>query len=442
MKQQFRGYYQPSENELDALWKRGLIVLDTNALLNFYRYSRTTREDFLSLLTSVKQRLWLPHQVGLEFHRNRLDVIEQQDQAFGSIETALTKAKSLVEKELNGFRRHPSLNRQGITQALEAGLRGVQETITESRRVFAEAPFIDNGVDTVLAAITELFDSRVGVPFSERELAAIHDEGSTRYEKSIPPGYKDQAKPEPDRYGDLVLWRQMLARGSESKLPVIFITDDGKDDWWQNFKGRTMGPRVELIEEFYDATDQRIHFYTPEGFLQYAKDLGGSPGIRDESIGEVQLVSEAPYRAVEMLSEQLTSLTRRRERLEQEMRLQDDSPDGGTTRHQRELRQLELELAELTKALAESSDRHLRMKELIVATEHQEDRRDLLLQLDRLSSERIQTQSTYSAISTRIEQLSRFDRHKSPSRSNMLRQEIERLEAEIEKTALAIEELQ
>lgn len=442
MKQQFRGYYQPSSQEMNDLWARGLIVLDTNALLNFYRYSGSTRADFFSLLASIQERLWLPHQVGLEFHKNRLEVIEQQEQAFESIESALSKAKGLVEKELNGFRRHPSLNRQGITTALETGLSGVQETITESRRIFAETPFIDDGVDTVLVAITDLYDSRVGVAFDMEELAAIHAEGATRYEKSIPPGYKDQAKPEPDRYGDLVLWRQMLAQGAAMKLPVIFVTDDGKDDWWQNFKGKTIGPRVELIEEFYDATEQRIHFYTPERFLQYAKDRGGSPDIRAESIGEVQQVSEAPFRAIGVLGDQLNSLMVRRRHFEQEIaRIEDSSTDRVKPIH-REILQLEADSVTLKSALSEVSDRYLRMKELIVMTDHEDDRRDLLLQLDRISHERGQLQNAMTACLTKIEQRSRFEHRKGPSRSRILQQELERLDADIEKTALAIDELQ
>ena len=442
MKQQFRGYYQPSREQLDDLWSRGLIVLDTNALLNFYRYSDSTRSDFLSLLTSLTDRLWLPHQVGLEFHRNRLEVIDQQEQAFESIESALSKAQSLVEKELNGFRSHQSLNRQGIATTLETGLSRVKDTISESRRLFDESPIVDDGVDSVLVALTDLFDSRVGTGFSTDELSDIYAEGAERYEKSIPPGFKDKAKPEPERYGDLVLWREVLAKGRTLKLPVIFVTDDSKDDWWQNFKGRTMGPRVELIEEFYEATDQRIHFYTPERFLQYAKDRGGSPEIRAESIGEVQQVSEAPFRAVQVLSDRLQSLTEERRGVEEELLRSDGSSDSNKKPHKRQLSDLEAEARELKVSLEGTSQFHTRVRELIVVAEHEEDRRDLLVQLDLLDHQKSRLQSSLSAITKKIQQSAQFESRDPTSRSQALRRYAENLDNDIEKTVLAIEELQ
>jgi hypothetical protein len=76
MRERFRGFYPPTAEELEELWSSGSIILDTNALLNLYRYSSETRTDFLSVLSAVQERLWIPEQVGKEFHANRLGVIE------------------------------------------------------------------------------------------------------------------------------------------------------------------------------------------------------------------------------------------------------------------------------------------------------------------------------------------------------------------------------
>ena len=294
----------------------------------------------------------------------------------------------------------------------------------------------------MLVALTDLFDSRVGTGFSTDELSDIYAEGAERYEKSIPPGFKDKAKPEPERYGDLVLWREVLAKGRTLKLPVIFVTDDSKDDWWQNFKGRTMGPRVELIEEFYEATDQRIHFYTPERFLQYAKDRGGSPEIRAESIGEVQQVSEAPFRAVQVLSDRLQSLTEERRGVEEELLRSDGSSDSNKKPHKRQLSDLEAEARELKVSLEGTSQFHTRVRELIVVAEHEEDRRDLLVQLDLLDHQKSRLQSSLSAITKKIQQSAQFESRDPTSRSQALRRYAENLDNDIEKTVLAIEELQ
>ena len=54
------------------------------------------------------------------------------------------------------------------------------------------------------------------------------------------------------------------------KKPVIFVTDDTKEDWWHVVKGKTQGPRPDLVKEFVRTTGQEFHMYTPAPFLEFA----------------------------------------------------------------------------------------------------------------------------------------------------------------------------
>ena len=36
----FPGYYRPSEDDLTAIWRKCIFVLDTNVLLGLYRYPK------------------------------------------------------------------------------------------------------------------------------------------------------------------------------------------------------------------------------------------------------------------------------------------------------------------------------------------------------------------------------------------------------------------
>jgi hypothetical protein len=38
MRDLFPGFYRPSEEEFHRVWQEGIFVLDTNVLLNLYRY--------------------------------------------------------------------------------------------------------------------------------------------------------------------------------------------------------------------------------------------------------------------------------------------------------------------------------------------------------------------------------------------------------------------
>lgn len=88
------GYYPPTVDQYEALWKEAIIVPDTNVLLDLYQLPPTAREEMLAVLTELKERLWIPYQVALEFRRQRLNVISTERKA---TEDALETAKSLVD---------------------------------------------------------------------------------------------------------------------------------------------------------------------------------------------------------------------------------------------------------------------------------------------------------------------------------------------------------
>jgi len=57
MRDLFPDYYRPNDEEFAQLWKSSFFVLDTNVLLNLYRYNQKTRDDFLKVLRVVEDRL-------------------------------------------------------------------------------------------------------------------------------------------------------------------------------------------------------------------------------------------------------------------------------------------------------------------------------------------------------------------------------------------------
>jgi hypothetical protein len=56
------------------------------------------------------------------------------------------------------------------------------------------------------------------------------------------------------------------------KRPIIFISDDAKEDWLWIHRGRKLGPRPELIEEFQVGSDQDFHIYEFGQFLRFAAE--------------------------------------------------------------------------------------------------------------------------------------------------------------------------
>src|SRR5690606_818578 len=111
--------------------------------------------------------------------------------------------------------------------------------------------------DDIKDQLSNIFKDRVGNKLRNDQLEEIIKEGEKRYTEKIPPGYADTKKASAETflaarcrpYGDLIVWKSLIEKCKTDNLPVIFVTDDGKEDWWLRFKGKTLGPRPELVEE-------------------------------------------------------------------------------------------------------------------------------------------------------------------------------------------------
>ena len=307
MKKHFPGYFSPTMSEFGRLWHACIFAVDANILLNLYRYSDATRKEFLRVLTSIKERLWLPHRAAEEYLENRLTVVSQQEKAYDDT----LKTLQNVQNDFKNIRQHPF-----ISERLMGRLASVFDQVSKELQQNKEIHSARASQDEIQENLRALFDGRVGEPFTEEELEAICKEGEERYSKRIPPGYKDDAKTEDEpaksihrRFGDFIIWRQLLKMSTEQKKGIIFVNDDKKEDWWYIFKGKTLGPRPELIKEFFDKTESHFYMYQSDLFLEFAAQHF-KQDIKSESVDEVR-----ELRRHDLLRR--SEVLRRREELEQ-----------------------------------------------------------------------------------------------------------------------------
>lgn len=283
MKSKFPGYFKLTEKEINHLWENALFVFDANILLNLYRYSDETRDDFFKILEKVKERIWIPHQSAQEFFDNRLNVINQQEKAY---EEATSNLKS-IEDEFKNSRQHPF-----ISPKLLKKFSSLNKEICEQLHSSKEFHNKRINEDDVLNKIQILFDNKVGNEYDVDSLEILYKEGETRFLDKIPPGYKDNAKKDNTskdvrKYGDLIVWKQIIDKSKDLKQGIILITDDRKEDWWVRFKGKTLSPRPELKKEFLRETEQSFHMYQSDRFLEFATDYLNEE-INENAIEEIR----------------------------------------------------------------------------------------------------------------------------------------------------------
>lgn len=289
MKKEFIGFYNPTQEETDKSWNEGVFCFDANSILNLYRYSEETRNDFITALKSIKERIFLPYQAAFEFHNNRLGVISGTKSAYKKIEeTYKENFEVQITKFLNGFKRHPALKLDSIQKLNDDFLTKISRELEKQEKTH---PDFDSD-DSILDSITELFENHIGEDASKAELIKIYDEGEKRYADKVPPGYMDltdkKDKGKRNIYGDLIIWKELIEYTKKERKPIIFVTDDRKEDWWTIEKGKTIRPREELIKEFYDLTGIRILIYNADSFLHFAKEKNLISEIKEKSLQEIK----------------------------------------------------------------------------------------------------------------------------------------------------------
>lgn len=303
MKKQFAEYYELPEERITKMWSNSLIVFDTNVLLNLYRYPEDARNEFIKVIKFYKERLWIPYQVGWEFHQRRENIIRKHAAAYRLLGDSIAEqlVKVIDSLSSNGdFARHPYINIKDIRKKVEKCAASIAKSLEKQGTEHPD--FTQN--DEILNAITDLFDGCVGNDFSDEDLESLYKSGEERYKNQVPPGYCDEKKKKDKSkrtlYGDLIVWMQLIQRIKDEPRDVIFVTDDHKPDWWDKIEGRHT-PRKELIKEFMDSTGQNILIYDSSRFLEYAKknkDLK----VSQKTINEVAKTRDIDFSITDFLN--------------------------------------------------------------------------------------------------------------------------------------------
>lgn len=291
MREAFRQHHKPSAAEQTALWQAATFALDTNVLLNVYRYADATREDLFRVLGALSSKIWVPFQVAREFYRNRLEVIQEQSDKYGELESTLQKFLTTIR---GSFHRSAFLRIADVEGQLRPAIETATQLIQERKKLHPDLLHDD----TYLERLAALVGSSLGTEPDSTTLDKRHSDAQARIDRLVPPGYRDAKKPPPDRYGDVLIWFELLDLAQANKKPIIFVTDDDKEDWWQIVRGEKLGPRPELREEMRRCANVEFHIYTAARFLETAgKDL--DVGIAKSSIDDASRI------AAELRQEQL-----------------------------------------------------------------------------------------------------------------------------------------
>jgi hypothetical protein len=213
LQQHYLGWTKQYGSYLESALKAGLIVVDANVLLTLYEVGASARDETFAVLEAVADRMWVPHQVALEFSRNRERVVldrvshftrvrkaadEATKRAVDILESAVIAVGQLRDKrqtsrpwDLESVKLDRDSLEKHLAGSMDAAIREVQELADEHDL----GPEHLESLDVVFTRIDALLRDRIGDPIPGRDLRALVSEAvEFRYPNQIPPGYQDQGK--------------------------------------------------------------------------------------------------------------------------------------------------------------------------------------------------------------------------------------------------------
>jgi hypothetical protein len=272
----FDAYRTPVDADYASVLTEGLVTFDANVLLNLYRYTQNARSDLLQALEALGNSLFIPHQVLVEFWRNRETTLRESgstgakagEEMGGHLAAATQTLRTwanrvaLEETEFEELKDQLAGTFEQVRQKIDGIGKGEWEDLTH-----------DTSTDPVVVKLEAIFSGRVGAALDTTDHEAALMEGTRRVENKVPPGYMDKKKDGSGPAGDYLVWEQILREAGPRSRDVLFVTADAKEDWWRKEHGYNRGPRLELTDELSGRGGGRLFLLTPKRFLEIAAPI-------------------------------------------------------------------------------------------------------------------------------------------------------------------------
>lgn len=284
MLEAFKGVQKLNEKNKKEMLKTSLIVLDTNILLDVFRYKMSTSDEFFDALQEYKDSLWLPYQVGVEFFKNKDKVSSDYSSNIKNLISKITSSKKTIENEINNKKKLiPELD--DIKELLAENVNALNSKLKEIEKKYKKEYDDFNSIKE--ENIVSLFEDRIIDKPSDEVYEQIIIEGDKRIKNKIAPGYKDSKKQ--DYYkdyqinGDYIIFASMIELSKAKNKDVIFISGDVKEDWLDDKESL----KYSLQLEFYEKTKHRILYLSKKDFINLHNKTNKTSKISKDATKEI-----------------------------------------------------------------------------------------------------------------------------------------------------------
>lgn len=245
------------------------IVLDTNIYLDIYRSSSEYAEFCLNCLEKIKEMIVVTSTIDIEFNKHNKTLFNGIQNKYVNLRleahSHLEKAWNNISKiffDLEKNRYCGSDNFYCEMEGLFDEARMLLDNLFDENKVKAQLDGYFSKVDHVMDMFNTIKQTMKMVEFSYKELYQLSQEAEKRFKNETPPGFKDNKKIGLSKYGDFLIWNEIMKYAKDNHTNILFVTNDKKSDWWENEKFHN-----ELINEFEKRTKHKIYGLTGNEFI-------------------------------------------------------------------------------------------------------------------------------------------------------------------------------
>jgi hypothetical protein len=280
MKEAFWEYYHPTKKELLGMKKKAVFTFDACALLKLYSYDNKKRKSFIKIIDELakKDRIWIPHQFCKEFYKNRENRINQEYQKKVQLLEKLDKLNNDLVNNYFPEIDHFSIKIPAIINGLQNKIKIYKENIANNK---GNPDWRNTSKDPLLKELERILKNKIGKEYGNDDQLNKEIELGKRIKLKMQPGRSDLNK---GSSGDALAWLQILDYVKDSKKPMILVTEETKDDFWEEKKiNDKIFPRRSLVKEFYTESKEIFTILSVEEFIKYITEKKYVPLFESES---------------------------------------------------------------------------------------------------------------------------------------------------------------
>jgi len=283
-----------------------IIVMDTNVWLDLYTLAPSTIKLIIDSIEMNNGLFWMPNQVFVEFNRHvgksRDIALNRYKDLKNSTCQILNNAINSINVEMNKLKNKGNTDAIPVYDGVISNLSNqIKDIVSQIYKIdseyIKETECINKENDIISNLVNFLHEHSVTLGFNVTELIEIYEEGEKRYKYKVSPGYTDESKKEKSetepqfllrKYGDLILWKEVLRKVKNQQTSLIFVQNERKSDWWDKRESDNKNiPRV-LKEEFGDAALEGTRFLMID-FEEFIYHYGNKFEMPDTSIQQITL---------------------------------------------------------------------------------------------------------------------------------------------------------